>query len=334
MRWIHLAIIFVVSICCVFKVLNVKNFEIKSSWTFLIWKGINYVWHHTVAIRHRCEMKKQHERLKSSLHFGIVQLYDEALKDNTWWTLSAGVCAYYAQLHGYNYTYVKLNSSSQIVENGTGTKYIEYVDVLGINRKRTMHWARVQVLSLVFPSLDWVLYLDIDATINPSMFHVPLSWIISATTTNCVIASTGDATDLIFFSNYPVEPHLPCSGIFMLSKSSLRSLTLWWDFHTDAYFDSNSEFDQHAVHELMYYQPHGWNAKLLDIRGFENSIDNSFFLHYSGQRYQHAGHLQRGILKSIVKKNGNALLAILGSARNVRVLTCNFNASNPKPLCE
>ncbi len=75
---------------------------------------------------------------------------------------------------------------------------------------------------------------------------------------------------------------MPCSGSFLASNASGAALTLWWDRNSDPYFDRESEFDQHVVHELMFFRPEEFEFAVLDVRQFDLSEPHSFLRHYSG----------------------------------------------------
>ena len=254
--------------------------EIRSPPAFLIWKGALWLWSRINPVGGtRCLARSFHiARKPSNLSFAIFQVYDRPLPTarDTWWGLSAGLCAHYASRHGYYYQYLFVASPDGFVHYG--------------QRRRTLHWARIPLMRhfLIRQSFDWFLYLDMDAMINPAQLQYPLTWILSSVTANSRCVIWGNASidpHLIFFSNAPQEQHMPCSGIFLASVKSAPALDVWWQHPVDEYFDQNSEFDQHSLHEaLYYYQQPAFNALVMDIRGFDFHTDSSFFLHFSGQR--------------------------------------------------
>ena len=299
--------------------------ETNSPPAFLIWKGALWLWSriHPVGETQCLPLPFHAKHKEPKLSIAIFQVYDKPLPPTrtSWWGLSAALCAHYANRHGYYYQYLFVSSTNGFVKYG--------------HRQRTLHWARIPLLRhfLLQQSFDWFLYLDIDAMINPTQMRFPLTWILSSTTANtrCIIrGNTSSDPHLIFFSNAPQEPHMPCSGIFMISNKSASSLDVWWHHPVDAYFDQNSEFDQHSLHEAIYYYPPSvFNAVVMDIRGFDFHTASSFFLHFSGNRvsdnastYHHFYHM---VLSRISKALGpNGLRMVL--AQPIFQHACSFDA--------
>lgn len=271
--------------------------DIKSDPQFLLWKAWKYVVHKLNLAEHlspqKCVMSLEYVNKKSLLSYSIVQVFHQEAKMDSWQGQSAAICSIYAERHGYGYVYAHVTP--------------KYQNNSGLSRsKRTMHWARIPVLLWLLdddPSVNWWLYLDMDAMINPTVLAYPISWIFSAMyhDNGCLISrSTVEPIHLIFFSNANQEPHMPCSGSFLASNSSGNSLELWWNFPGDPYFDSNSEFDQHRVHELMYFKPERFKFAVLDIRQFDFR-PSSYILHYSGRRITSAERFRHRISHSIQK---------------------------------
>ena len=254
--------------------------EIRSPPSFLVWKGALWIWSRLFPVKTaQCLARPYHVTHKPSNEtFAIFQIYDRPLPPalDTWWGLSAALCAHYASRHGYHYQYLFVSGTDGFVHYG--------------HRRRTLHWARIPIMRqiLLKQSFNWFLYLDIDAMVNPTQLQYPLTWILSSAQTEppCIIRGNSRPTpDLIFFSNAPGEQHMPCSGIFMSSQNSASSLDIWWQHPVHEYFDQNSEFDQHSLHEALYFYPQSvFKVLVMDIRGFDFHTDSSFFLHFSGQR--------------------------------------------------
>jgi len=297
-------------------ILAIYNFSpvsagINSDPIFLLWKGCQYIIHKLILREHvypqKCVMSPWYINRKSTSRFSIVQVFDRKVRGNTWWGFSSAICSTYAKRHGYGYVYAVVNQTNL---NSTGATH-----------KRTMHWARIPVLLWLLDhdnSVDWWLYLDMDAMINPFALKFPIAWIFSAMheSQGCVISSSQEARDLIFFSNADQEPHMPCSGSFLASNSSGDSLALWWNYAGDPYFDSNSEYDQHRVHELMYFQPDRFKFAVLDIRQFHFQR-SSFLLHFSGLRHVSEDLFRHRILRFIREAGSISSLEISAALRRV-----------------
>jgi hypothetical protein len=216
-----------------------------------------------------------HERIVSAYHvhdgnhkISLLQVYHAAPSAHTWYERSAAINQAYARRHGYGYVFVVAAGVPSPREG----------------RNRTLQWARVPILLWLLRNFpdgpDWWFHLDMDAMVNPRFMHLPLDWALDA---KCVIRQSPSSTaDLVYFSNAPQEPHMPCAGLFFASRNATRSLELWWRFDTDPYFDTHSEHDQHVVHELMYFLPDQFRFRVLDVRPFNNRLDSSWFLHYAG----------------------------------------------------
>ena len=263
--------------CCV--VFTTVLPSLKSNPLFLLWKGLNYLLHKVYLQEHshpqRCLMRPQYLKSISHHRFSIVQVFDQEVAHASWWGLSSAICTTYAHRHGYGYIYVHATPSK-------GSSLLHY-------RNRTLHWARIPILLWLLnqqPDIDWWFYLDMDSMINPSAIEYPIPWIFSALQhPGCLIRHSQHAPiNLIFFSNSPLEPHMPCSGSFLASSSSGSALALWWNHNSNPYFDNHSEFDQHIVHELMFFSPEEFQFAVLDVRQFDMSVPLSFIRHYSGSR--------------------------------------------------
>ena len=281
---------------CVFVCVNIKTAteNIKSDPLFLLWKGWEYVVHKLIMREHtrpqKCIMPPYEANHKSQLHFALVQVFDKEIAPQTWWGLSSAICSIYAHRHGYDYVYahVRPHNSSRMQIN-----------------PRTTHWSRIPVLLWLLDHkahVHWWLYLDMDAMINPMAMQFPISWIFNTIERDngCVIRASPKPNDLIFFSNSDQEPHMPCSGSFLASNSSAKSLALWWNYPGDAYFNSHSEYDQHRVHELLFFEPRAFSFAVLDIRQFYMK-PTSYILHYSGSRLLSENKFRHRIIRSIQK---------------------------------
>jgi len=291
--------------------------DIKSDPGFLLWKAWKYLIHKLILREHnfpqRCLMLPQYIHQKQPIlqSVSLVQVFDKEVHNNTWYGWSAALCSTYAKKYKYGYVYAYV---TPIMLNNESLR----------EHRRTMHWARIPVLLWLLDhksSVQWWFYLDIDAMINPMAFTFPLSWIFSSMHhhNGCVIASSSDSyiSDLIFFSNAKQEPHMPCSGIFLASNTSGRSLSLWWNYPGNEYFNTHGEFDQHRVHELMYFEPELFNFTVLDIRPFEFK-PSSYLLHYSGQRLVSEEHLLHNIMLSIGKAGSISYLKIIKEIEQIR----------------
>jgi hypothetical protein len=296
--------------------------NIKSNPLFLLWKAWEYMFHKIFLGEHlfpqKCIMTPYNTNLKSSLSYSIVQVFHLEASIDSWQGLSAAICSIYAEKHGYGYVYAHV---TPVYHNKSTTPKI----------KRTMHWSRIPVLLWLLdhnPSVNWWLYLDMDAMINPLTLTFPISWILSSIhhDNGCVISRSSAHThpDLLFFSNANQEPHMPCSGSFLASNTSGKSLALWWNYPGDPYFDYNSEYDQHRVHELMYFEPEQFNFAVLDIRGFDFK-PSSYLLHYSGQRLISTETFRHRIFRSIQKSKAISSIELdnaIERIRNQKTIKC------------
>ena len=272
---------------------------IESDPCFLLWKACNYVWHKLILAEHlraqRCAMKNYHvdKKEKNRLQISLVQIYHKEAVYDSWHGKSEAICALYARRHGYGYIHVHA-VAEEVALQGDNRSH---------RRNRTMHWARIPILLWLLKNhltMDWWFYLDMDAMINPRAMHFPVTWIFSAMEHDptCIIRKSSNPHTLIYFSNADREPHMPCSGTFLASSSSGKDLILWWNYNSSAYFDSHSEFDQHIVHELMYFKPDEFSFMVLDVRQFDLGR-SSFILHYSGSRQVSEKRLHHTIIMAI-----------------------------------
>jgi hypothetical protein len=158
-------------------------------------------------------------------------------------------------------------------------------------RLRSGHWARIQItqkLIMEYPQYDNFLYLDADVVFNHRHinFPLPLDWYLH--TSHCNIVGDDDRDHVIFFSNFPQEPHMPCSGVFFISlnhhkrnqTTAVDILQLWWENDSNPYFDTHSEYDQHSLHELIYKYP--GIVDVVDIRPFDTLDKEGWIYHFSG----------------------------------------------------
>jgi hypothetical protein len=292
------------------------NGGIESKPTFLCWKLCKYIWHKLILQEHmspqRCKMAKQDVDRKNADRFSLVHVFDKKLELNSWWGASSAICATYASRHGYGYVYVHATPSERYGYN-QGAEF---------GRNRTMHWARIPVLSWLLqrdPAVDWWFYLDMDAMINPFIMQYPIAWIFSAwhRDNGCIISKSESLERLIFFSNANMEPHMPCSGTFLASNASQNDLALWWEYSTSPYFDSHDKFDQHIVHELMFFRPDTFGFVVLDVRQFD-FYRSSYLIHFSGSRTGSEVKFHHRILKFIRRSGALSSTEMANSIHKVK----------------
>ena len=299
-------------LCCL-------NFSvvIESDPGFLVWKGWNTVVHKVIKREHespqKCRMDDDFDNQPETTlqpTVALLQIFHRQVEPDTWWGLSAAICSTYAKRHGYEYVYAR--STAVTFSNRTATT---------TNPPRTMHWARIPVLLWLLEhhntAVQWWLYLDIDAMINPAAFRFPVEWIFEAMARDpgCVISKPAGKADLIFFSNIEQEPHMPCTGTFLASNTSAPSLSLWWNHPGSAYFDTNSGYDQQRVQELVYLEPNKFHSAVLDIRQLSANEPFAYIQHYTGLRIVSEDSLRRRIALSIIR---TSILTATAATKTIR----------------
>jgi len=183
-------------------------------------------------------------------------------------SFSAAINKDYADVHGYDYLYVTLNSTTMqkqlhsrfncttdlIESDFRNLKYGPASYHVGLKYMRASSWNKIPPLyHLAYEyghMYDWILYMDTDVTLNPTFLNRSISTVLDDFQ-NSKTSKFGDhllpnnnsfvqwgQTDLsksnmLFLTNFPWRDDMPCAGVFMFrpNRVGLSQLQEWWNFN-------------------------------------------------------------------------------------------------------
>lgn len=339
------ALFFIFVIILIFVVciqINILD-EQKSSTFFLIWKVKLWIWNKISNnnIDAQCNLSNYYlnKNIKDPNYYErtlVVQINDKSIERNTWWSISAALNLMYIQ------SIIKYNNNNNIIDY----KYIQLIPPKGNQRRawlirkngwrlRTGHWARINIMKKLiidYPIYDHYLYIDADVVFNHHYIKnpPPVNWFLKT----CIHSNLNK--EIIFFSNAPREPHMPCSGIFFISpnrSTTANNLTLnfldkWWQYNSDIYFDSHSEYDQHALHEFIYKYPD--IVSLFDIKPFVITKE-SWVYHFSKNVYKIIDYSKQ-IIHTFKIDNALTLDDIVDQVKHNNTMKCYYNNIKEGPF--